>query len=118
MVIPKSLSKITTKDEVIYGEGLSQIKILPNTSIKKISGTIMLNNMPMSSGVIILICLLLSAFFSGMEIAFVSANKLKVELDKQSGMTYSRFLKVFCNHQQDSLPLCWWVTTLLWSFMV
>ncbi|MBJ10979.1 MAG: hemolysin [Flavobacteriales bacterium] len=47
----------------------------------------------MSSGVIILICLLLSAFFSGMEIAFVSANKLKVELDKQSGMTYSRLLE-------------------------
>ena len=28
-----------------------------------------------------------------MEIAFVSANKLKVELDKQSGMRYSRFLE-------------------------
>lgn len=47
----------------------------------------------MSSGLIILICLLLSAFFSGMEIAFVSANKLKVELDKQSGRTYSRLLE-------------------------
>lgn len=47
----------------------------------------------MSSGIIILICLLLSAFFSGMEIAFVSANKLKVELDKQSGRTYSRLLE-------------------------
>ena len=47
----------------------------------------------MSSGLLILICLLLSAFFSGMEIAFVSANKLKVELDKQSGMTYSRLLE-------------------------
>ncbi len=49
--------------------------------------------MLMSSGVIILICLLLSAFFSGMEIAFVSANKLKVELDKQSGRVYSRLLE-------------------------
>lgn len=47
----------------------------------------------MSNGIIILICLLLSAFFSGMEIAFVSANKLKVELDKQSGRTYSRLLE-------------------------
>ena len=46
----------------------------------------------MSSGIIIFICLLLSAFFSGMEIAFVSANKLKVELDKQSGRAYSRLL--------------------------
>ena len=47
----------------------------------------------MSNSVLILICLLLSAFFSGMEIAFVSANKLKVELDKQSGRTYSRLLE-------------------------
>lgn len=46
----------------------------------------------MSSSVIILSCLLLSAFFSGMEIAFVSANKLKVELDRQSGRVYSRLL--------------------------
>ncbi len=49
--------------------------------------------MLISNGVVILICLLLSAFFSGMEIAFVSANKLKVELDKQSGRTYSRLLE-------------------------
>ena len=47
----------------------------------------------MSSGILILSCLLLSAFFSGMEIAFVSANKLKVELDKQSGRAYSRLLE-------------------------
>ena len=49
--------------------------------------------MLISNGVFILICLLLSAFFSGMEIAFVSANKLKVELDKQSGRAYSRLLE-------------------------
>lgn len=47
----------------------------------------------MSDGVIIFICILLSAFFSGMEIAFVSANKLKVELDKQSGKVYSKLLE-------------------------
>lgn len=46
----------------------------------------------MSSGILNFICLLLSAFFLGIEIAFVSANKLKVELDKQSGRTYSRLL--------------------------
>lgn len=47
----------------------------------------------MSDSVIIFICILLSSFFSGMEIAFVSANKLKVELDKQSGKVYSKLLE-------------------------
>ena len=33
----------------------------------------------------IIICLVLSAFFSGMEIAFVSANRFKVEVDRKKG---------------------------------
>lgn len=39
--------------------------------------------------------LLCSAFFSGMEIAFVSANRLKIELDKNRGSTSGRILSFF-----------------------
>ncbi len=44
---------------------------------------------------IITLTLVFSAFFSGMEIAFVSANKLKVELDKGKGLTSASLLAGF-----------------------
>ena len=47
--------------------------------------------------ILIILCLLFSAFFSGVEIAFVSASNLKIELDKKqnkfSGKVLSRFIK-------------------------
>ncbi|MCF8234862.1 MAG: hemolysin family protein [Bacteroidales bacterium] len=49
----------------------------------------------MDPWLIIGITLLLSAFFSGMEIAFVSSNKLKIEVDKTRGNLSSRLLARF-----------------------
>lgn len=47
---------------------------------------------------IIIITLICSAFFSGMEIAFVSANRLKIELDRQQGNFSGRILSYFVKH--------------------
>jgi putative hemolysin len=49
----------------------------------------------MNNTAAIIITLVLSAFFSGMEIAFITSNKLKVELDKGKGLLTARILSSF-----------------------
>jgi len=52
----------------------------------------------MNNYVIIALTLALSAFFSGMEIAFVSSNKLRIELDKDKGLRSSKLISGFVHH--------------------
>ncbi|MBN1596754.1 MAG: HlyC/CorC family transporter [Bacteroidales bacterium] len=44
---------------------------------------------------IILIMLVFSAFFSGMEIAYISANRLRMEIDKKQELFASRIISIF-----------------------
>ncbi len=48
--------------------------------------------------IVILIALILSAFFSGMELAFVAANRLRIELDRKSNPLFDYIVKVFLRH--------------------
>ncbi len=52
---------------------------------------------------IILLCLLFSAFFSGMEIAFVSADKLHIEVSKKKGSFTGKILALFTSNQSQFL---------------
>ena len=49
---------------------------------------------------IILIALLFSAFFSGMEVAFVSSNKVRAELDMKRRGLLARILGQFYGHEE------------------
>jgi putative hemolysin len=52
----------------------------------------------MDHWIILIISLLLSAFFSGIEIAFFSSNKLRIELDRQKGLLSGKVFSKFLQH--------------------
>ena len=49
----------------------------------------------------LLVAMVFSAFFSGMEIAFVSSNRLRAEMDRDKGNLSQRALSVFYRHPAD-----------------
>ena len=49
----------------------------------------------LTSLLLILLTLLISAFFSGMEIAFTSKNRLKLELDRKQSRLFDRIAEIF-----------------------
>lgn len=51
-----------------------------------------------SSYIVILVSLLCSAFFSGSEIAYVAANRLKIEVDNNAGKLSGKILSRFVNY--------------------
>jgi len=62
---------------------------------------------------LIVLCLVLSAFFSGIEMAFISANRLKIELSNQRGTLSGKILADFVKQ-----PSRFIVTTLLGNNIV
>ncbi len=60
-----------------------------------------------SSILLIFLALLLSAFFSGMEIAFTSKNRLKLEIDRKQNRLFDRIAAVFARHPGQ------YITTIL-----
>ena len=52
---------------------------------------------------LILVTLVLSAFFSGAEIAFITANKLGVEIERDKGTRRSKLIAGFYNKPKQIL---------------
>lgn len=57
--------------------------------------------------ILIAVMLLLSAFFSGMEIAFTSKNRLKLEIDRKQSRMFDSIAEVFARHPGQ------YITTIL-----
>ncbi len=54
----------------------------------------------MNNLAVIIVTMILSAFFSGVEIAFITSNKLKIEIDKGKGLLSARIISHFTKAPQ------------------
>jgi CBS domain containing-hemolysin-like protein len=52
----------------------------------------------MNAILVIIITMIFCAFFSGMEIAFVTSNKLRIELDRKQGVFGAQLIQIFTNN--------------------
>ena len=66
----------------------------------------------------ILVTMVFSAFFSGMEIAFVSSNRMLAEMDKEKNGFTQRIISLFYSHPNGLSVPCLWVIILPWLYMV
>ena len=66
-----------------------------------------IDNMILSTVIVVLLALLFSAFFSGMEIAFLASNKLKLEIEKSRSHAFAYIAGLFSRHPGQ------YITTIL-----
>ncbi|MBR5102409.1 MAG: DUF21 domain-containing protein, partial [Muribaculaceae bacterium] len=50
--------------------------------------------------IIALVAMVFSGFFSGMEIAFISSNKVRIEIDAKKGGLINRIINLFYSHRE------------------
>ena len=60
----------------------------------------MMDTLSTNSLIIVLVTMLLSAFFSGTELAFVSANKVRLDIDTHKGGVVNRSINMFYNNSE------------------
>ena len=64
--------------------------------------------------IITLVSLLLSALFSGCEMAYVTSDRVRVELDSKRSRPIAAILRLFYPIPNCSSPPSWWATMLFW----
>ena len=64
--------------------------------------------------ILTIVSLIFSAFFSGVEIAYVSSDRVRAELDVQKGGLVARCLNMFYSKPDFFISTSWWATISCW----